>query len=226
MNAATMKLQVKSVNLVQCRTVIRSFISKKELYTQTFGRRTLSHFPRLAKVSQGLAISDEEPHVFVDRLKAVKEDTKTRFKDLIELEIPGWVVKPLSQCDSEVQDLFSACRCAKPWRSSWHYSRSTCGWNTLSVFLNFERRWRFCSWPFQRRALLNQGISQVFDVHNNYRNRLDLNASGGNAFRLKLTHLIPAFKPLPQITRFQVSTKSPISCKSSISNKISFRHPL
>jgi len=109
-----MKLQVKSVNLVQCRTVIRSFISKKELYTQTFGRRTLSHFPRLAKVSQGLAISDEEPHVFVDRLKAVKEDTKTRFKDLIELEIPGWVVKPLSQCDSEVQDLFSACRCAKP----------------------------------------------------------------------------------------------------------------
>jgi len=56
------------------------------------GRFKRNHFPRLAKVSQGLAVSVEQPHVFVDHLKAVKKDMETRTKISLSLKhLDGWL---------------------------------------------------------------------------------------------------------------------------------------
>jgi len=41
-----------------------------------------------------------------------------------------------------------------------------------------------------------QGFSQVLHIRNEYRNHLDMNKTGGNAIRLKLTSLQIALKKL------------------------------
>jgi len=53
--------------------------------------------------------------------------------------------------------------------------------------------------------IAEQSFNQVLHMRNKYRNRLDMNKTGGNAIRLKLTNLQPALKNLQIKSQGQVS---------------------
>ena len=106
-NTATDKLQGKKITLVQSKTIIRGLINKLELYQQSLSRRKFDHFSRLSKMSD--SVTDEHLLVYVEHLKAVIEDMKVRFKDLLDLEVFPWLVEPfatnINDCDSTMQEM-------------------------------------------------------------------------------------------------------------------------
>ena len=66
------------------------------------------------------------------------------------------------------------------------------GSNAVSVFQNFGEKWSYYYWRFPRRILL----SKVSAKYYTFRNHLNMNKTGGNAIRLKLTNLQIALKKL------------------------------
>ena len=108
-NCATNKLQGKNVALVQCKSIICGLINKLELYQQTLNRRDFYHFSRLSKVSND--VTDNHLLIYIEHLKAVQEDMRARFKDLLDLKVFPWLVEPFgtnilnNEHDSAMQEL-------------------------------------------------------------------------------------------------------------------------
>ena len=42
------------------------------------------------------SVSEQQLHVYIEHLAAVKTDINIRFKDLLEIDIPFWVIQPFS----------------------------------------------------------------------------------------------------------------------------------
>ena len=78
-NAMNLQLQGSVVTLIKFKTVICSF----------FGRE-FYQFSRLAE----LAVSDDDLLAYCDHLDELKMDMTKRFTDLLELEIPDWIIDP------------------------------------------------------------------------------------------------------------------------------------
>ena len=93
--------------MVQSKTVIRGLINKLELYQQTLSRRDFHHFSHLSKMSHN--VTDNHLLVYVEHLKAVREDMNVRFKDLLDLEVFPWLMEPfasnINECDSTLQEM-------------------------------------------------------------------------------------------------------------------------
>ncbi|KAM3874376.1 zinc finger BED domain-containing protein 5-like [Diretmus argenteus] len=198
MNEVTLKLQGNGVTLVQCKTVIRSLNSRLDLYRQSIGRRQFDHFPQLTKVSE--ALTDDRLLIYTAHLRMVKADLEIRFRDLLNLDVPLWVVQPfqadVAECEPAIQehliDIQSHDEAKAIFRTS--------GWG--SMWITYAQRYpalwektRLIILAFPTTYLVEQGFSQVLHMQSKYRNRLDL-ASG--ALRLKLTSLQPAVKKLAE----------------------------
>ena len=89
-NAMNFQLQGSVVTLIKCKTVICSFIGKLTLFKLNIGRREFYQFPRLAE----LAVSDDDLLAYCNHLAELKMDMTKRFTDLLELEIPDWIIVP------------------------------------------------------------------------------------------------------------------------------------
>ena len=200
-NTATDKLQGKKITLVQSKTIIRGLINKLELYQQSLSRRKFDHFSRLSKMSD--SVTDEHLLVYVEHLKAVIEDMKVRFKDLLDLEVFPWLVEPfatnINDCDSTMQEMLidlqsdeeaRAIFRAHVWAAFWikWKNRFPQLWEKVELFIL----------AFPTTYIAEQGFSEVLYMRNKYRNRLDMNATGGDSIRLKLTSLMPAFSNLAE----------------------------
>ena len=198
-NTATDKLQGKKITLVQSKTIIRGLINKLELYQQSLSRRKFDHFSRLSKMSD--SVTDEHLLVYVEHLKAVIEDMKVRFKDLLDVEVFPWLVEPfatnINDCDSTMQEMLidlqsdeeaRAIFRAHGWAAFWikWKNRFPQLWEKVELFIL----------AFPTTYIAEQGFSEVLYMRNKYRNRLDMNATGGDSIRLKLTSLMPAFSNL------------------------------
>ena len=200
-NTATDKLQGKKITLVQSKTIIRGLINKLELYQQSLSRRKFDHFSHLSKMSD--SVTDEHLLVYVEHLKAVIEDMKVRFKDLLDLEVFPWLVEPfvtnINDCDSTMQEMLidlqsdeeaRAIFRAHGWAAFWikWKNRFPQLWEKVELFIL----------AFPTTYIAEQGFSEVLYMRNKYRNRLDMNATGGDSIRLKLTSLMPAFSNLAE----------------------------
>ena len=179
-NTATDKLQGKKITLVQSKTIIRGLINKLELYQQSLSRRKFDHFSHLSKMSD--SVTDEHLLVYVEHLKAVIEDMKVRFKDLLDLEVFPWLVEPfatnINDCDSTMQEMLIDLQSDEEAQL----------WEKVELFIL----------AFPTTYIAEQGFSEVLYMRNKYRNRLDMNATGGDSIRLKLTSLMPAFSNLAE----------------------------
>ena len=94
LNTATNKLQGKNITLVQSKTTTCGQINKLELYQQTLSRRDFHHFSLLSKMSH--SVTDNHLLIYVQHLKGVKENMNVRLKDLLDLEVFPWLVKPFA----------------------------------------------------------------------------------------------------------------------------------
>ncbi|XP_071771056.1 zinc finger BED domain-containing protein 5-like [Centroberyx gerrardi] len=199
MNEVTLKLQGNGVTLVQCKAVIHSLTSRLDLYRQGIGRRQFGHFPQLTKVSE--ALTDDRLLIYTDPLRMVKADMEIRFRDLLNLDVPVWVVQPfqadVTECEPAIQERLVDIQCDDEAKATFR----TSGWG--SMWVKYAQRYpalwektRLLLLAFPTTYLVEQGFSQVLHMQSKYRNRLDFMASG--ALRLKLTSLQPAVKKLAE----------------------------
>ena len=87
-----LQLQGNIVTLIKCKIIVSSFIGKLKLFKQNLGRREFYQFPRLAEVE----LSDDDLLAYCEHLEVLKEDMIKRFTDLLELELPDWIIDPFS----------------------------------------------------------------------------------------------------------------------------------
>ena len=96
LNKVNIKLQGTNMCLIKAKGIIMAFISKLDFYKNCLLRLDLNQFPSLNSVQEnqtnGLCLSDTDLDCYCSHLQALKKDLLIRFKDLKELEIPGWVV--------------------------------------------------------------------------------------------------------------------------------------
>ena len=188
-NFATNKLQGKNVMLVQCKSIIGGLINKLGLYQQALNRRDFYHFSQLSKVSDD--VTDNHLLVYIEHLKAVKEDMQVRFKDLLDLKVFLWLVEPFSgnildnELDSAMQELLIDLQSDKEAHAiftahGWADFLIKCGdrfpelWEKIKLFLL----------AFLSTYVVEQGFSELLYMRNKYPNRLDMNKTGVTRFDL------------------------------------------
>ncbi|XP_029651250.1 uncharacterized protein LOC115224481 [Octopus sinensis] len=101
MNVLNLQLQRNNFTLIQAKSAI-SFISKIKLYKQNLGRKEFCQFPSMKSISH--VFTEYDLRAYCAHLQQLSDDFQTRFKDLMELNIPDWVKKP-SVCKPEEQNI-------------------------------------------------------------------------------------------------------------------------
>ncbi|XP_013913991.1 PREDICTED: zinc finger MYM-type protein 6-like [Thamnophis sirtalis] len=93
LNEVNVKLQGNKINFIKAKGVICSFISKLDILASNMSRQKLYQFPSLGNERQ---LQAEDLNIFFCHLKQLKEDMETRFYDLRNLEVPTWVLNPVT----------------------------------------------------------------------------------------------------------------------------------
>ncbi|XP_051782615.1 SCAN domain-containing protein 3-like [Erpetoichthys calabaricus] len=85
-----LQLQGDSLNLIKTKSIIAAFLARMNLMKQNIGRREFSQFPNLSMIN----IQDDDVLVYVQHLNVLHTDFKTRFEDVLTMEIPQWIINP------------------------------------------------------------------------------------------------------------------------------------
>ena len=87
-NQLNKTLQMRYTNLVDCAEKVRSFLNKLSLWKMHLEKIEFAFFCNLAKTVPSLeVIASSTSH-----LQNLREDMTRRFKDIIEMSSPGWVI--------------------------------------------------------------------------------------------------------------------------------------
>ena len=87
-NQLNMTLQGRNANLIDCAGKVRSFLNKLSLWKMHLQKNEFAYFCNLAKT----APSPEVITSCTDHLQSLKEDMTRRFKDIIEMSPPSWII--------------------------------------------------------------------------------------------------------------------------------------
>ncbi|KAL4135435.1 hypothetical protein QTP88_007044 [Uroleucon formosanum] len=97
MNEVNLKLQGNKMNFIKAKGIISSFIFKLDLYRTNINRQELIQFPNLKSCSDANGLIPEDKIlIFTDHILQLKKDMKSRFQDLLELQICNWILDPFS----------------------------------------------------------------------------------------------------------------------------------
>lgn len=91
-NDVNLQLQGDDLNLIKTKTVISTFVAKLQLYKRNIGRREFNNFPNLAAAS----FINDDLVVYCQHLENLHNDFKERFQDILNMDIPDWVLDPFS----------------------------------------------------------------------------------------------------------------------------------
>jgi hypothetical protein len=94
-NEINVQLQGNEINLIKAKSVISKSVSKLVLFKRNLGRRELYRFPSLSGLDKKSRIR-ADLQVYCDHLSVLHEDMTERFKDLLFMEIPDWVINSFS----------------------------------------------------------------------------------------------------------------------------------
>lgn len=94
-NDINLQLQGDSLNLIKTKGIISAFLGKLKFMKQNISRRELSQFPNLSQVET----IDEDIHTYSQHLSALHDDFKTRFEDMLTMDIPPWIVNPFDETE-------------------------------------------------------------------------------------------------------------------------------
>ena len=206
-NAMNLQLQGSVVTLIKCKTVICSFIGKLTLFKLNIGRREFYQFSRLAE----LAVSDDDLLAYCDHLDELKMEMTKRFTDLLELEIPDWIIDPFCvhvetvslSFQEELIDLQNDCE----EKARFKMMGNEQFWQAFSKRSQYAALWKrakLLTLAFPTSYLVEKGFSAVVQLLTKQRNRL--NISQGGDLRLLLTNMIPDVKSLIQNNHKQVKS--------------------
>ncbi len=151
------------------------------------------------QVSDSEALTDERFLLYTNHLKKMQEDMKIRFSDLLDLDVPLWVMQPfqadLAEAEPAIQEQLIDVQSDEEAEATFRISGWDRMWLTYAEhYPTLWERTRLFLLAFPTTYLVDRGFSQVLHMQPKHRNRLDLCTSG--ALRLKLTSLQPDAKKL------------------------------
>lgn len=107
-NEINLQLQGNDVNLIKAKSVVCTFIAKLTLFKRNIGRREMSQFPSLLQLEEQSGIKDDDILIYCDHLDILHKDMSERFEDLLNMEIPDWVINPFLEnievCNDAVEE--------------------------------------------------------------------------------------------------------------------------
>ncbi|KFM62868.1 SCAN domain-containing protein 3, partial [Stegodyphus mimosarum] len=86
----------EDLNLIKTKNSIAAFVSKLLLYKRNIGRREFHTFPCLSAVS----FKHDDLLVYCQHLENLYNDFKERFEDILNMDIPDWVLDPFSNVNT------------------------------------------------------------------------------------------------------------------------------
>ncbi|CAG9786987.1 unnamed protein product [Diatraea saccharalis] len=95
-NDVNLQLQGDDLNLIKTKNSIAAFLSKLLLYKRNIGRREFNNFPNLSRVS----FNNEDLLVYCQHLENLHRDFKEGFQDVLNMDIPDWVLDPFSNVNT------------------------------------------------------------------------------------------------------------------------------
>ncbi|KFM62415.1 SCAN domain-containing protein 3, partial [Stegodyphus mimosarum] len=95
-NDVNLQLQGEDLNLIKTKNSIAAFVSKLLLYKRNIGRREFHTFPCLSAVS----FKHDDLLVYCQHLENLYNDFKERFEDILNMDIPDWVLDPFSNVNT------------------------------------------------------------------------------------------------------------------------------
>ena len=99
MNDVNKRLQGELITLIECKSMIMSCMTKMIFYKQNIGRGQLAQFPNLCENN----VSEDERLKYCSHLKQLHDDMTERFQDLVNLDVPEWVVPPFAADPMQVK---------------------------------------------------------------------------------------------------------------------------
>ncbi|XP_050527962.1 protein FAM200A-like [Daktulosphaira vitifoliae] len=155
------------MNFIKAKGIISSLIFKFDLYRSNINRQELSQFSNLKIL------------IFTDHILQLKKDMKSRFQDLLELQICNWILDPFSfefvedlepHLQKEFIDLKHDCEAQLVFKHvyefAWIKLKDTYPqlWQQVKLLLLF----------FPSTYLVEKGFSVVVQLLTKQRNRLDI----------------------------------------------------
>lgn len=91
-----LQFQGDDLNLIKAKATISAFVSKLALYKLNLGRRQFYQFQKLSSVET----NDDDILAYCQHLEALGEDFTNRFQDILNMNIPDWVLEPSSNLET------------------------------------------------------------------------------------------------------------------------------
>ncbi|KFD63506.1 hypothetical protein M514_08497 [Trichuris suis] len=95
-NEMNLQLQGDQLNLIKTKTVVTAFIDKLAIFGQNLGRGEYRQFPNLNDLKENGGLPDDVVRSFCDHLSMLHEDMCERYKDILSMMIPDWVLDPFT----------------------------------------------------------------------------------------------------------------------------------
>ncbi|KAJ7305001.1 hypothetical protein JRQ81_010752, partial [Phrynocephalus forsythii] len=89
-NEVNLQLQGDSLNLIKTKSITAAFLARINLKKQNIGWCEFSQFPNLSLAN----VQDDGVLVYVQHLSVLHTDFKTRFEDVLTMEIPQCIISP------------------------------------------------------------------------------------------------------------------------------------
>uniref|UniRef100_A0A5S6Q8R8 DUF4371 domain-containing protein n=1 Tax=Trichuris muris TaxID=70415 RepID=A0A5S6Q8R8_TRIMR len=95
-NEMNLQLQGDQLNLIKTKTVVTAFIGKLVVFGQNLGREEYRQFPNLKDLKENGGLPDDVVRSFCDHLSILHEDMRERYRDILSMVIPDWVLDPFT----------------------------------------------------------------------------------------------------------------------------------
>ena len=198
LNAVNKQLQGRDSNLITCKEAVSAFMKKLKLYQVNMRRQQLGHFPTLEPLKDQLI--EEDYDTFCNHLEKLTEEMSSRFKDVLQMDIPAWVLLPFEVDPADVkesiqEDLIDL-QCNESAKGKFRQGLQLF-WCSEEVQTRFPRLWNevklfFIAFPTS--YLVEVGFSKVAHLLTRSRNRLQIDRRGD--LRLSLTSFSPELEKL------------------------------
>lgn len=204
-NDVNLQLQGDELNLIKTKNVTAAFAGKLLLYKRNLGRGEYSHFATLSEVSP----KQEDLLIYCQHLEVLRADFMERFEDVLNMNIPSWVLDPFTYIDAaessnieeELIELATNEELKVKFRNGYQDF-----WLQKSISQLYPGLWEIVQKiliPFPSSYLAERGFSAVTNLLTKKRNRLHITERGD--LRLLLTKLEPDIDNLLKLHQSQPS---------------------
>ena len=194
-NEVNLQLQGDSLNLIKTKSIIAAFLARMNLMKQNIGRREFSQFPNLSMIN----IQDDDVLVYVQHLNVLHTDFKTRFEDVLTMEIPQWIINPygdIEESDVILQEELIGISTNEELKVQFRKGYQQF-WFQKDIPVAYPALWTIARKfliAFPSSYLVERGFSAVANLLTKKRNRLQIIGRGD--LRLYLSNLKPNIEQL------------------------------